>query len=602
MINPASGWNTWDYECLTALSYVDGDRVEVQVRVSVFDEERCEHIADTRWRDLVRLGPHAVDGSYLQIEYQAGFEARFVLEAASRGEALYLRVRPTRTSAKRIVVEVRRPGRSTACARSDDGMDFGDWALRAEGVLPHNRFVVWTDGPNVVGYPGEAVSVIVAPSGDAALAGGGVAQAVADALAAGRERHEASRPRLAGDLGEAVEAMLRAAAWNTLYDISGRGVCTTASRDWCKDWHGVVLFGWDTYFHGLIAGVASPETAWANYRASLAGATDEGFVPNWRLSNGVGTLDRSQPPVGALCVWQTHLRGPNPEALRELYPKLKRWHDWWMGARGTAEGLLAWGSDPRAAYAFPQFRQRMYGAQICGCYESGMDNSPMFDGVPYDRETGRMLQADVGLTALYTVDAQCLAAMARELGLTDDAAALDAEAAAMRERMDALMWDEAAGVCRNRRADGTLSPRLSPTSFYPLLCADPADAAAMARAGRLVREHLLNPDEFWGEYPLPSVPRSDPDFRDNDYWRGRIWAPMVYLVHQGLLRVGPREVAHDLAERSLRMFLRNWRERGAVYENYNATTGDGGDVHNADPLYVWGGLLALVGLADAEAG
>lgn len=396
--------------------------------------------------------------------------------------------------------------------------------------------------------------------------------------------------------------MNRAAAWNTLYDLSGRGVCITASRDWCRDWHGVVLFGWDTFFHGLIAGVESPQTAWACYRAALAGATPEGFVPNWRLSNGIGTPDRSQPPVGAFCVLRTHLRTSNLDALRACYPALRRWHAWWMGARGTPEGLLAWGSDPRAGIEFPQLGQRMFGAQICACYESGMDNSPMFDGAPYDPETGRMLQADVGLTALYALDAACLAAIARELDENDEAAALEAEAAEVRARMDRLMRDEDSGIYRNRRADGSLSERISPTSFYPLLCYDARNGRDRLRADRMVREHLLNPEEFWGEFPLPSVPRNDPDFRDNDYWRGRIWAPMVYLVHAGLHRAGQADAAAELAARGLRMFLRNRRERGAVYENYNAMTGDGGDVPNADPLYVWGGLLALAALEDAERG
>lgn len=601
MINPTTGWNTWDYRSLTALSYVDDEREEIQLRVSFFDEERCEHVTDLRWRDLVRLGPHAFDGSYLQIEVQAGFEARFVLEAASMGKTLFARIRPTRTSAKRIVVEVLRPGRATACVRTADGMDFGDWAVRAGDVLPHNRFVVRTDGPNIVGLPGEAVSLVAAPSSDwASSALNDVALAVDNALDAARRRCETGSLRHGGDLGEAVEAMLRAAAWNTLYDLSGRGVCVTASRDWCKDWRGVVLFGWDTFFHGLIAGVSSPETAWANYRAALAGVTEEGFVPNWRLSNGVGTLDRSQPPVGAFCVWRTHLRHPNGEMVRELYPGLRRWHDWWSGARGDPEGLLAWGSNPACACAFPQLRQRMAGAQICACYESGMDNSPMFDGVPYDPRTGRMLQADVGLSALYALDAACLARMAQTLGLREDADALDDEADRMRDRIDALMWDDAAGVYRNRRPDGRLSDRISPTSFYPLLCLDALDERARTRARRLVREHLLNPAEFWGERPLPSTPRNDPDFRDNDYWRGRIWAPMVYLVHAGLRRMGEADAAQELAARSLQMFLHNWRARSAVYENYNATTGEGGDVPNADPLYVWGGLMALAALEDAE--
>lgn len=46
------------------------------------------------------------------------------------------------------------------------------------------------------------------------------------------------------------------------------------------------------------------------------------------------------------------------------------------------------------------------------------------------------------------------------------------------------------------------------------------------------------------------------------------------------------------------MFLRNWREDGGVYENYNAETGRGGDVWNAARLYHWGGLLAFIAIQE----
>ena len=50
----------------------------------------------------------------------------------------------------------------------------------------------------------------------------------------------------------------------------------------------------------------------------------------------------------------------------------------------------------------------------------------------------------------------------------------------------------------------------------------------------MVGEHLLNPGEFWGEWVVPSSPRNDPAFKDQNYWRGRIWGPMNFLVYLGL--------------------------------------------------------------------
>ena len=50
----------------------------------------------------------------------------------------------------------------------------------------------------------------------------------------------------------------------------------------------------------------------------------------------------------------------------------------------------------------------------------------------------------------------------------------------------------------------------------------------------MIEKHLLNPEEFWGQWVIPSIARNDPAFHDQDYWRGRIWGPMNYLVYLGL--------------------------------------------------------------------
>ena len=55
--------------------------------------------------------------------------------------------------------------------------------------------------------------------------------------------------------------------------------------------------------------------------------------------------------------------------------------------------------------------------------------------------------------------------------------------------------------------------RTSPTCFYPLL----AKAPTQNQAERMVKEHLLNTNEFWGKYVIPSVPKNDPAFKDNEY-------------------------------------------------------------------------------------
>ena len=66
----------------------------------------------------------------------------------------------------------------------------------------------------------------------------------------------------------------------------------------------------------------------------------------------------------------------------------------------------------------------------------------------------------------------------------------------------------------------------------------------------MIKTHLLNPKEFWGEWIIPSIARDDPAFKDQDYWRGRIWGPMNYLVYLGLRNYNEPEVQRQFAEKA----------------------------------------------------
>jgi glycogen debranching enzyme len=227
-------------------------------------------------------------------------------------------------------------------------------------------------------------------------------------------------------------------------------------------------------------------------------------------------------------------------------------------------------------------------------YESGLDNSPMYDDVPFNERANTFELADVALNSYYAMDCEALAAMADCLDRPRDAAGYRRQYEAIKRRINDVLWDEEHGLYANRHWDGRFSNRWSPTSFFPLI----AGIADAEKAERLVREHLLNEAEFWGQYVIPAISRSDPAFGDNDYWRGRIWGPFNFLVAEGLRRYRFDDAAAELSRRGLEMFVHNWRKDGGIYENYNATTGEGGDVWNAARLYHWGGLMALIAIQE----
>ncbi len=191
-----------------------------------------------------------------------------------------------------------------------------------------------------------------------------------------------------------------------------------------------------------------------------------------------------------------------------------------------------------------------------------------------------------------------LAKIADDLGKSAESKELKERGARYRAKL-ATMWDEQAGIFLNKDLHtGKSNTRLSPTNLYPLL----AKAATPEQAKTMIDKHLLNHYEFWDQGVIPSIARNDPAFKDQNYWRGRIWGPMNYLVYLGLQNYDQATVRQEFAQKSYDLFLKEWKENGHVHENYNAITGSGDDVSSSDRFYHWGALLGYVEYMEREKG
>lgn len=402
-----------------------------------------------------------------------------------------------------------------------------------------------------------------------------------------REELIINERNLYGDYQETYDAVQSLLAWNTIYDPMNERVITPVSRIWNEAWGGWVLFDWDTYFTAAMFALDSKYLAFSNLLAITGEITDDGFIPNFSaaLSNGKSE-DRSQPPVGSLITRMIYEKYPEKWVLEEVYDNLLSWNRWWEKNRDN-EGYLSWGS-------LPDKRDPGEKGKQAAMYESGLDNSPLFDDAVFNEEKNLLDLGSVGLMSLYITDCKNLAEISGILKKEEDRDELLARANKYGEKLK-TMWDEESGIYRDiELTTGTFSKHLAPTNFYPLLAGVPEQAQAEA----MIQNFFMDPDEFYGDYMLPSISRSDPAFNDNSYWRGRIWAPMNFLVYLGLRNYDLPEARKILAERSNQLLMQEWVKNRRIYENYNAGTGEGSDVSSSDAFYTWGGLLGLIKLME----
>jgi len=206
--------------------------------------------------------------------------------------------------------------------------------------------------------------------------------------------------------------------------------------------------------------------------------------------------------------------------------------------------------------------------------QSGADNNAALTNDPADRSSILAVDASVFAVREYLA----MAVLADRLGYSDDARTYRSEAAATRRAILAHLWIEDQAMFLNRRRDtGAWVRSISWSSFVPL-----ADGMLPARqARRMIREHLLNPEEMRSTYGFRSLSKSDPAYNNDaiidpySNWRGPIWINANYLDWIALRRYGFTSESRWLAETVAAMLRRDIARWGSMHEDYNAETGEG---------------------------
>lgn len=181
------------------------------------------------------------------------------------------------------------------------------------------------------------------------------------------------------------------------------------------------------------------ELAYANVIAITGAITDGGFVPNVAATYATSN-DRSQPPMGAMTVKLIYDRYREKWFLEKVFDELLTWNRWWAAHRDN-RGFLSWGSHPHP-------RGMSAGTLQAARWESGLDNSPMFDEAVFNTETNLMEVASVGLLSLFIAYCKYLSAIAAELGRTEEVSELNRRATQYGDILEEL-WDEQLGLYRD---------------------------------------------------------------------------------------------------------------------------------------------------------
>jgi hypothetical protein len=334
------------------------------------------------------------------------------------------------------------------------------------------------------------------------------------------------------------------------------------------------VFFWDSLFSAVALARFEPQLAAGAISAVFSRQLESGYCPEHSFNYHVPNRDVIGAPQAPVASWAVErylaCRPDDTAFLEAIYPKLSRNHRYWQEcADRDRDGLAEWTWSGQTA-----------------------DDSPLFDECRTSPGCGWLPPiASVQLNAFLYSDGLTLAGLAGKLGRAGEAELLREGA---RLRSEALMrvcyvpeekrfWDYNHATQRHSRIRTFYL-------FWPIWAGMdlPADVKK-----DLIENVLLDPRQFFGDVPFPSVAYDEPSYDPRGYWRGRCWPHISYWLLEMLVREGYADAADKAAAR----LLAAWSREASCVENLATDPGlyDAG----GSPDYNWGAAAVyLIGTGE----
>ena len=354
-----------------------------------------------------------------------------------------------------------------------------------------------------------------------------------------------------------------------LNNMRDRGVFYIDRKDCLTGYGSVEFYDWDLYFETLFLSYFGVNRfSRNNVELFLDAQHPSGFVSRTIRS------PRERQPFKPFLAQTALLYARQRQDFRWLdgkyYERLKKYLDYWFWhCDADKNGLCFWdGSDA-----------------------SGMDNQVRRLGY-----INVMEYEGVDLNSYLVRELDAMAEIAAELSKPEEAAGFAEHAKALRRLIDEVFWDEEDGFYYDRsEKTGRLNRVKSIAGFMPLW----ANAASPEKAERIIKEHLINENEFWLRYPVATWSKSEPDYfqekkGNESTWMGATWVPTNYMVFRGLVDYGYTDIARVIADKTFELVV----SEPFLREYYNGETGAG---QGRAPFWGWSSL-GYVMKAELESG
>lgn len=357
--------------------------------------------------------------------------------------------------------------------------------------------------------------------------------------------------RMAGE--DAGSAAVKAAYVMWSATVSPAGFVDREAVLMSKHWMDKV-WSWDHCFNAIALAPADPDAALDQFLLPFDHQDASGALPD-SVTHSEVLYNFVKPPIHGWAFAQLRARSPrafSDDERRIVHDRLAAWTRFWLDHRR------------RPGHRLPYYQHGN---------DSGWDNSTVFD-------RGGVVEAP-DLTAFLILQLRELHDLATGLGLPS--AEWEAAERDLRDALLGELWTGDGFVARSV-ATGEAVPSRSLLTAMPIVLGELLPDEVADVLAQRIEVHLT----AWGP---ATEPVDSPEYEDDGYWRGPVWAPSTALIEDGLRRAGRTALADRVSER-----FRAVCERSGFAENFDARTGDG----LRDRAYSWTASVYLALAADAR--
>ncbi|MEX6626371.1 MGH1-like glycoside hydrolase domain-containing protein [Tenacibaculum salmonis] len=335
-----------------------------------------------------------------------------------------------------------------------------------------------------------------------------------------------------------------------------------------KWFHG--FWSWDSWKHAVGLSYYNTDLAKKQMRVMFNFQNEDGFIVDCVYRDTLiekHNYRDTKPPLSAWAIAKIYKKDKDISFVKEFYPKLKKYHEWWYNKRDhDKDGLCEYGSTD--------------GSVIAAKWESGMDNAIRFDNSKILKNSEGAYSIDqesVDLNAYLYAEKLFLSELATLLGNKKDADNFKKEAEKLKLIIQSQFYDPIDGWFYDTTLDGKTFIKGEGSEGWTALWAN----AATQEQAEAVKNKMMDPKKFFTKVPFQTMSADHEKFNPlKGYWRGPNWLDQSYFGVKSLRNYGFDKEADKATIQILKGAEGVLGKGKSIRENYHPLTGEGLSAEN----------------------